>query len=78
MKQFNVVALGLRLLLTCRCDPFLHFGPPVAIAPNTASPSNLTRPPRSSSLSNLAVAMPTPTQSRLPCAVLMLEQFRSY
>jgi hypothetical protein len=42
MKQFNVVVLGLGLLLTCRCNPFLHLGPPVAIAPNTADLLKLT------------------------------------
>ena len=36
MKPFSVVVLGLGLLLTCRSNPFLHLGPPVAIAPHTA------------------------------------------
>ena len=36
MKPFRVVVLELGLLLTCRSNPFLHLGPPVAIAPNRA------------------------------------------
>ena len=36
MKQFGAIVLRLGLRLTSRGDPFLHLGPPVAIAPNRA------------------------------------------
>jgi hypothetical protein len=73
MKQLHVVVLGLHLLLTCRCNPFLHLGPPVAIAPNMVDLLERNTATSSSSKSNLAVAIPMPTQSRSSSAVPMLE-----